>query len=395
MSVRRTAVFLLLAATFALADEPKPVAKPKADGVAVTFKPGDPKAAFAPRFSPKGTQIELTPTELPKVDGKDHLVGRIPLGAKAARGEGQLIALARTAAGKPFDLLFVDTNLDGKLTDEKAISTKPNLTRDKWWSSFEGTLKAVHAAKGPDATTDYPVSFWAVVEKPDETPKVIRYSRRGYAAGTITIGDGEYTVLVCDMDNDGVIGAGDYWTLGRTKDDDPLAGKDWRAMPDFCWAGGKAWKLEMDGTAGKRGKVYPFEPGMTQAEDAEKRDTYKVDREAPRAEKPVPFETDYEAAVKAAATDKKPVFVKFETDWCGPCAIMSKLVFTAKDVAAAADGVVCVKVDGDKRKDLVEKYKVTGYPTGILLDPDGKEVGRYSGYQGVKAMADKLKTLKK
>lgn len=395
MFTRHSAAVLLLVAPLALADEPKPVAKPKAEGTAVTFKPGDPKAAFAPRFSPKGTQIELTPTALPKVDGKDHLVGRIPLGAKAVRGDGQMVALARSEAGKPFDLLFVDTNRDGSLADEKAITTKPNLTRNNWWSSFEGTLAAVHAAKGADATTDYPVSFWAVVEKPDETPKVIRYSRKGYAVGTAKIGDGEYTVLVSDGDNDGVIGEGDYWTLGRTKDDDPLAGKEWRRMPDFCWAGGKAWKLEMDGTAGKGGKVFPFAPGITQAEDAEKRDTYKVDREAPRAEKAVAFETDYEAAMKKAAADKKPVFVKFETDWCGPCAIMSKLVFTAKDVAAAADGVVCVKVDGDKHKELVEKYKVTGYPTGILLNADGQEVGRYSGYQGVKAMTEKLKTLKK
>lgn len=383
-------------ATVAVADEPKKAdAKPKSDGHAVTFKPGDPKAAFAPRFSPKGTQIELKPTELAKVDGKDHLVGRIPLGAKAVRGEGQLIALARTEAGKPYDLLFVDTNLDGKLTDEKAITTKPNLTREKWWSSFEGVLKAVHATKGPDATTDYPVSFWAVVDKSDETPKIIRYSRKGYAVGTVTIGDGEYTVLVSDGDNDGVIDEGDYWNIGRTKGDDPLAGKEWRRMPDFCWAGKKAWKLEMDGTAGTSGKVYAFDPGITQEDDAVKRDTYKADREAPRAEKPVAFETDYEAAVKKAAADKKPVFVKFETDWCGPCAVMAKLVFTAKDVADAANGVVCIKVDGDKEKKLVEKYKVEGYPTLIMLGSDGKEVGRLTGYKGVKEMTEALKKLKK
>jgi len=389
-------ILFVVGSVVASADEPKKAdAKPKGEGYAVTFKPGDPKAEFAPRFSPKGTQIELTPTAMPKLDGKDHLVGRIPLGAKAVRGEGQLIALARTEAGNPYDLLFVDTNLDGKLTDEKPISTKPSVTREKWWSSFEGTLKAVHAAKGSDATTDYPVSFWAVVEKPDETPKVIRYTRRGFAVGTVTIGDGEYTVLVSDGDNDGVIGAGDYWTIGRTKGDDPLTGKEWRTMPDFCWAGKKAWKLEMDGTAGASGKLYAFDPGITQEDDAVKRDTYKADREAPRAEKPVAFETDYEAAVKKAAADKKPVFVKFETDWCGPCAVMAKLVFTARDVAEASHGVVCIKVDGDKEKKLVEKYKVEGYPTLIMLGVDGKEVGRMTGYKGVKEMTEALKKLKK
>ena len=44
-------------------------------------------------------------------------------------------------------------------------------------------------------------------------------------------------------------------------------------------------------------------------------------------------------------------------------------------------------VDGDARKDLVEKYEVKGYPTGILFDAQGKEVARYSGYRSVKEMA--------
>ncbi len=378
----------------ASADEPKkPAPRPKGDGHAVTFKPGDPKSPLRPRVSPAGTQIKLTATDL-KVDGKDHLIGRIPLGPKELRGEGQLIALARTEAGKPYDLLFVDTNRDGKLTDEKAITTKPNLTRNDWWSSFEGTLKVAHAKTGADAIVDYPVSFWAVVEKPDQTPDIIRYSRRGFSVGTVTIEKEEYTVTVSDGNNDGVIGEKDFWAVSRTKNDDPVSGK-FRVMPDYCWAGGKAWKLEMDGTAGGSGKLYPFDPGITQEADEIKRDQYKADRDAPRATKPVAFEKDYEKAMKRAAADKKPVFVKFETEWCGPCKTMTSLVFTAKDVADAADGVVCVKVDGDEQKELVKQYKVEAYPTGVLLDATGQEISRFVGYRGVKAMTEELKKLKK
>lgn len=381
-------------ATTARADEPaKPDSKPKGDGHAVAFKPGDPKSPLRPRVSPKGTQVKLTPTDLPKVEGKDHLVGRIEIGPKEFRGEGQLIALARTEADKPYDLLFVDTNRDGKFTDEKAITTKPNLNRNNWWSSFAGTLKVAHAEKG-EVSVDYPVAFWAVVEKPEQTPDIIRYSRTGFMAGTVSIGDAEYDVVVSDGDNDGVIGKGDFWAVSRTKNDDPIGGK-FRVLPDFCWAGGKAWKLEMDGTAGAAGKLYPFDPGVTQAEDDAKRDLYKADREAPRAEKAVAFETDHAAALKKAAADKKPVFVKFETDWCGPCKVMSTLVFTARDVAEAADGVVCVVLDGDKEKELVKQYKVEAYPTGVFLDSTGKEVGRFVGYRGVKAMTEELKKLKK
>ena len=51
-------------------------------------------------------------------------------------------------------------------------------------------------------------------------------------------------------------------------------------------------------------------------------------------------------------------------------------------------------VDGDKRKDLTEEYKVDSYPTGVMLDAKGQEIGRTNGYQGVKAMSEFLRKQK-
>jgi thiol-disulfide isomerase/thioredoxin len=371
------------------ADEPKKQEQPRGDGHAVQFKPGVAVSPHAPRFSPTGTQVKLTPIDLPKLAGQDHLSGRIPLGPPEVRGNGQLVVIARSEAGKPYDLLFVDSNLDGSLADEKPISTKPNVLRDKWWSAFQATLKVNHAARGAEPrTVDYPVSFWTVVEKPDQKPDLIRYTRGGYMIGSIRIGEAEYNVAVSDGNNDGVLGAGDYWAIQRVNGDEPLGRHVWRRMPDFSWAGGKAWKLEMVGTNGSAGRLFSFDPGVSQVDDESKRDLYKADREAARAAKPVPFEKDFEEALKKAGAAKQPCYVKFETDWCGPCKIMAALVFTARDVAEAADGIVCVTVDGDQRKDLTQKYKVGGYPTGVMLDATGKEIGRTIGYQGVKATSE-------
>ena len=75
--------------------------------------------------------------------------------------------------------------------------------------------------------------------------------------------------------------------------------------------------------------------------------------------------------------------------------IMNKLVLTSKAVAEAAEGVILVKVDGDKRKDLAEQYKIVGYPNAVILDANGKEIGRAGGYKGVKEMAELLTKLKK
>ncbi len=66
---------------------------------------------------------------------------------------------------------------------------------------------------------------------------------------------------------------------------------------------------------------------------------------------------------------------------------MTELVFTAKDVVDASEGLLCIKVDGDDRKDLVERFQVTGYPTGVMISADGLEAARFVGYQKVPQMA--------
>ena len=93
------------------------------DGRALAFKLGDRSSRLAPRISPKGTEVELQPAAIEGIKGRDHLAGRIALGVKELRGDGQVIVLGRTEADAPYDLLLVDTDLGGVLTDEKPITT--------------------------------------------------------------------------------------------------------------------------------------------------------------------------------------------------------------------------------------------------------------------------------
>lgn len=64
------------------------------------------------------------------------------------------------------------------------------------------------------------------------------------------------------------------------------------------------------------------------------------------------------------------------------------MVYPARAVveAAAASQVVVVKVDGDEHRELVERFGVGGYPTMVLVGPDGREIRRAVGHQGVEAM---------
>jgi thioredoxin 1 len=66
-----------------------------------------------------------------------------------------------------------------------------------------------------------------------------------------------------------------------------------------------------------------------------------------------------------------PVLMDFWAHWCGPC----KLVLPSVEWAAKEyDGQIkVVKVEADSNKDLVEKFKVYGLPT-IILVKDGKKM---------------------
>ena len=87
----------------------------------------------------------------------------------------------------------------------------------------------------------------------------------------------------------------------------------------------------------------------------------------------------YEDALKQAAQDDKPLMVDVFAAWCGPCKRLDEEVFSRADVGEQSKQFVGVKVDGDNRRDLLQKLQVTGYPTTIFLAPDEKELTRVRG----------------
>jgi len=109
------------------------------------------------------------------------------------------------------------------------------------------------------------------------------------------------------------------------------------------------------------------------------------------------WQTDYEQALATAKAEKKCVLVEFTgSDWCGPCIEMKKVVFSkAAFLDYAKKNLILVEVDYPKLKALPEKvakqnerlmhqYGIdkSGYPTVILLNPDGKSLGQLEGYSG-------------
>ncbi len=117
---------------------------------------------------------------------------------------------------------------------------------------------------------------------------------------------------------------------------------------------------------------------------------------------------DYDKALAQAKAEKKLVVLDFTgSDWCGWCIKLDKEVFSKKEFKDyAKNNLVLVEVDFPQGKKLSKKtkeqndklqaeYGVKGYPTIVVLNPEGKKVGEL-GYQegGPAPFTAKLDALK-
>lgn len=336
------------------------------------------------RWSPKAATVPLTPQ-----DGK--LLGGFPLGPEGAAPVR--VELRRTDRAEHWDLLALDADRDGVFAADEIHTTTPSQRRDKFWSSFTATVEV--PTVGPDGkpvVQHYPMALWFVFDtfEPD-APPALRWSRRGWMQGTARRGDDTVVLLVTEMTMDGVYDQRDGWHVA-TSLEEALGSADYPSTSRHAWLGEQAWRLIDLHPSGMRATLRPYDPGMTRAEERAANDRDALDRGAPRAEQPLVFGHDYAVAMAAAKEQNRPVFLDFETTWCGPCKTMDAIVYTAKPVvdAATANAVLPVKLDGDVERELVKQYKVEAYPTLILLDAEGKELRRAVGYRGVAAMKEFL-----
>lgn len=103
------------------------------------------------------------------------------------------------------------------------------------------------------------------------------------------------------------------------------------------------------------------------------------------------WETNIETAVAKAKKENKSVMVEFTgSDWCPPCIMMNKKVFSqAEFVTKASEKYVLVVIDIPKKdpelkkqnQKVMAKYSVRGVPTVILMDGEGKEFNRFTASQ--------------
>ncbi len=110
------------------------------------------------------------------------------------------------------------------------------------------------------------------------------------------------------------------------------------------------------------------------------------------AQAAVEWSTDLEAAKQQAARENKLVLIEFTgTDWCTYCVLLHKNVLSTPAFEAFMKPLfVPVQIDVPIRRDfdqkllarnkaLCKQLRVPGYPTLMVMTPEGRVVGGFSG----------------
>jgi len=123
--------------------------------------------------------------------------------------------------------------------------------------------------------------------------------------------------------------------------------------------------------------------------------------------KAVMWETDFAKASASASKTGAYLLLDFSgSDWCGWCMKLEKEVFSKPEFQAyAKTNLVCVLLDFPHQRfqppklkkqngELAKKYGIEGFPSVLILSPEGELVGR-TGYQagGPKNYVEHLKQI--
>jgi thioredoxin-related protein len=92
----------------------------------------------------------------------------------------------------------------------------------------------------------------------------------------------------------------------------------------------------------------------------------------------VEFLSDFGVAAEGARVERKPIIVFFTLSGNENCERSFEL-FRNQEIQRLSKHFICVVVDGVSSGSVCELYRVSAFPTVLILDTEGKEIKRLTG----------------
>jgi tetratricopeptide (TPR) repeat protein len=108
---------------------------------------------------------------------------------------------------------------------------------------------------------------------------------------------------------------------------------------------------------------------------------------------PLVLREDVEAALQDARRQGDRVALFFRAEWSPWAIAMERRAMQDSRVAEALKSLVVASVDTSHAPDFAERFAVVDTPTIVLLEADGTEIGRISGYAGAAEVAERAAAL--
>jgi thioredoxin-related protein len=104
--------------------------------------------------------------------------------------------------------------------------------------------------------------------------------------------------------------------------------------------------------------------------------------------------SNLQQAWQTAVTKKRPLLVLFTTEKCHYCEkMMAETYRHPAIIRLLRENAETVKVDARHYSDLVEQLGIRGFPTTLLVSPEGKTLEVIQGYTNAKTFAQRMSPL--